>query len=143
MKQLLLIMLIGSTPIAAHAEPELSIALKGGPNAATLDHDYRVNRYGLSGGLAGQLQWSLTDQFLLGAQIELLYTPRGTDVVFEGELQARSRQHYFDITIAAHPEARLGPVSMYLLLGAGLNFLVRANDENAVSALSYDRLMFA
>jgi hypothetical protein len=125
------------SPLSSRAEPELEVVLKGGPNAATLDHDFRVTRYGFSGGLAGELQWSLADRFSLAGQIELLYVPRGAEVVFDGVSQGNLRQHYFDALIAARPEVWLGQWSGYLLLGGGVNILVHANDESA-AGLSQD-----
>jgi len=115
----------------AHAQPESNIALKGGPNAATLDHDFRVNEYGFSGGLAGNLQWSIVDQFSLASQVELLYTPRGAKTIFQGEYLGKVRQHYIDVIVAARPELRLCLVNVYLLLGGGLNLLVSAASEDA------------
>lgn len=114
----------------ADASPELDIALKGGLNAATLEHDNRENRYGPSGGIATHLQWLLTDRFSLGAQAELLYTPRGAEVVVDNMKQGESRQHYIDLMFAMRPETRLGSLGAYLLLGGGLNFLMSANKNN-------------
>jgi hypothetical protein len=131
MKRVLIITSICLAPLYAKAEPELGIAFKGGPNAATLAHDFRVNRYGFSGGLAGHLRWPLLERFSLAGQVELLYTPRGAEVVFEGVTQGKIRQHYFDVMFAARPEVQLNPVSIYLLLGGGINLLASANDENA------------
>lgn len=128
---LILLALFWLPPLRSNAEPELAIALKGGPNAATLDHDFRVNKYGFSGGLSGQIQWWLSDRFSLAGQIDLLYTPRGAEAVFEGVSQGSLRQHYFDVMVSARPEVWLGRASVYLLLGGGLNFLVRASDESA------------
>jgi hypothetical protein len=135
MKILLIAAACWLAPSSSRAEPdELSIAFKGGPNAATQAETYRVNRYGFSGGLSGELKWPLLDRFLLGGQIELLYTPRGAEVVFEGEHVGKLREHYFDLTVAARPEARLGWASVYLLLGGGLNLLVSANKDDAAGA---------
>ena len=53
--------------------------------------------------------------------IELLYTQRGTEAIREGEYLGKVRQHYFDVTVAARPEARLGRARLYLLLGGGVN----------------------
>lgn len=131
MKKLLVVILIGVTPVLVRAEPKLGIALKAGPNEATLDHNDRVNRYGFTGGLAGYLQGSLSDHFSLAGQIDLLYTPRGAEVVFGGVSQGGIRQHYIDAMVSARPEMWLGRASIYLLLGGGLNFLVRASDETA------------
>jgi len=123
-------MLVCALPFEAGAEPEPGLALKGGFNAATLAHDYRVHRYGVSGGAAGYLRWSLGDRLSLAGQLDLLYTPRGANAVFDGELQGRSRQRYFDVTLAARPEMRLGRVSIYLLLGVGVNRLLSAEKES-------------
>src|SRR4051812_31108503 len=68
------------TPLRARAEPRLELALKGGFDAATFNKDYRFNRYGFSGGLAGNLGWSLSGRLSLAGQLDLLYTPRGTEV---------------------------------------------------------------
>jgi hypothetical protein len=122
--------LLLSSPSRAQP-PELTIALKGGGNAATQDESYRVNRYGFSGGLSGDLKWSLIDRFLLAGQIELLYTPRGAEAIVQGEHVGKVREYYFDLTIAARPEARLGWASVYLLVGCGLNLLVSANKDDA------------
>lgn len=134
MKQLLIIAFFWLIPRPANADPELSAALKAGPNAATLAHDNRVSRYGFSGGLEGDLQWPLSDRFLLAGQLELLYTPRGAEAILEGEYLGQVRLHYLDVMVAARPEVRLGPAGLYLLLGGGLNFLVSANKENASGA---------
>jgi hypothetical protein len=118
-------------PAAARAQPESGLAFKGGLNAATQAENFRVDRYGISGGVSGGLQWPLIERFLLGGQIELLYTPRGAETVFEGEHVGKVREHYVDFTVTARPEARLGPASIYLLLGGGLNLLVSANKDDA------------
>jgi len=117
-----------------HADSELHIALKGGPNAATLDHDFRENRYDFTSGVAGYLQEPLFGRFSLGGQIEFLYTPRGANVVFGGEKQAEFREYYLDFVAAARPGVQLGPVSAYLLLGGGLNFLVSASKDNVTGS---------
>ncbi len=131
MKLLYAILPVWLIPFSSHAEPELNIALKGGPNTATLAQDNRVSRYGFSGGLASDLQWSLADHFSLAGQIELLYTPRGAKAISGGTYLGQVRQHYFDVMVAARPQVRLGPASVYLLLGGGLNLLVSATKENA------------
>jgi hypothetical protein len=116
----------------AHAQStEFDLALKGGLNAATLAHDNRDNRYGFTGGLSGNLQWSVADRFSLAGQIELLYTPRGANAVFNGVMEGVSREHYIDLMLAARPELRFGSVGVYLLLGGGLNFLMSANKDDA------------
>jgi hypothetical protein len=134
MKSLWLMMIAWSMPSPANAGPEPSVALKGGVGAATTAADSSANKYGFTGGLAGSLQWLLTDGFSLAGQTELLYAPRGPKVVSEGEYLGKFRLHYFDVTIAARPGAQLGPTSVYLLLGGGLNFLLSANRENASGA---------
>jgi hypothetical protein len=129
MKRMLVAMIV-LLPLSADAQPEAGVAFKGGINAATLDYQYRVNRYGASGGLAGYLQWLLSDRISMGGQLELLYTPRGAEVIRDGTLQGKIRQHYLDVVVAARPGLQLRPASVYLLLGAGVNFLVDAYDEN-------------
>ena len=62
--------------------------------------------------------------------MELLYTPRGAEVVFQGEHAGQFREHYLDLTITARPEVRLGWVSVYLLTGGGLNILVSASKDD-------------
>jgi hypothetical protein len=121
-------------PSIARTQPELSVGFKGGLNAATQAEDYRVNRYGFSGGLSGDLQWPLDDRFSLAGQLELLYTPRGAEVVFQGQHVGKLREHYFDLTVTARPETRLGWASIYLLLGGGVNLLVSANKDDAAGA---------
>jgi hypothetical protein len=117
-----------------HAQPALDVALKGGPNAATQAQDFRVNRYGFSAGLSGSAQWSMTNRFSLGGQLELLYTPRGSETVFEGENIGRLREHYLDLALMARPAASLGPVSFYLVLGGSLNLLMSASKDDATGA---------
>lgn len=119
-------------PLVSRAEPESGVLFKGGPDVATLTYDNRVNRYGFSGGLAGQLQWSLSDHFSLGTQVELLYTARGAEVVIDDVPAGKTRLHYLDIVIAARPELQFGAVSGYLLLGGGLNLLTSANNQDAI-----------
>jgi len=120
--------------IAGRAEPQLDISLKAGANAATLNEQSRFNRYGFSGGVASQVRWRAAEQLSFAGQLELLYTPRGADVVFDGEPAGRSRGHYIDIAIAFRPELRLGPARVYALVGGGLDVLLRANIENAAGA---------
>jgi hypothetical protein len=137
MKQLFITVLACLTclvPAWTNAEPKLDIALEGGANTATLSGDNHSNRYGFSGGLTVYHQWLADHRFSLGGESELLYTPRGADAMFEGELVGRSRQHYVDIMIAVRPEMHLDQVSLYLLLGGGVNLLVSANKENASGA---------
>lgn len=132
MRYLFAITIIFLIPQRARAQSaEFDLALKGGPNAATLAHDNRDNRYGFTGGLSGDLQWFIVDQFSLGGQIELLYTPRGANAVFNGVMEGASREHYIDLMLAAHPELRFGSVGVYLLLGGGLNVLMSANKDDA------------
>jgi hypothetical protein len=133
----LLVVIFCLRPSLAGAEPELGVALKGGLDTATLSNDRRGSRCGFSGGLSSHLQWTFTDRFSMAGQIDLLYTPRGAEVIFDGVSQGALRQHYFDVVVAARPEARLGRAGVYLLLGGGLNFLVSASDEDA-SGMSRD-----
>jgi len=130
----LTIAILWSISSIVHAQPELDIGFKGGPNAAIQAENFRVNRYGFSGGLSGDLQWLLIDRLLLGGQIELIYTPRGAETIFEGEHVGKLREHYVDLTVTARPEARLGWASLYLLLGGGLNLLVSASRDDAAGA---------
>jgi Outer membrane protein beta-barrel domain len=127
---LLVIFIVGLTSAPVSAESELGIAAKSGPNAAALAAENRTVRYGVSGGLAGYLRWPLSDQFSVAGQIEMLYTPRGTDVIIDDELLGRFRQHYLDLAVTARPAARLGPASFYLVLGGGLNLLLSANRKD-------------
>lgn len=118
----------------SHADSDLHIALKGGLDAATLDHEFRENRYDFSGGVAGYLRGSISGQFSLAGQIELLYTPRGANVVFEGEKQAEFRHRYVDLVVAVRPEMRFGPMGIYLLLGGGLDLMVSATMQNVLGS---------
>lgn len=118
----------------AGANSEFGFALKGGGNAATLKSDNADKRYGLTGGLAGYLQWPLGSNLSLSAQVELLYAPRGAEAFFEGEYVGQFRQNYFDVVMAARPQVRVGPSSLYLLLGGGVNALLRASRENVSGA---------
>lgn len=118
----------------AHANSEVHIAIKGGLDAAKLDHDFRENRYDFSGGVAGYLQAPVSERFSLAGQIEFLYTPRGANVVFDGEKQAEFRDRYVDLVTAVRPEVKLGPASVYLLLGGSLNLLVNATMESVTGA---------
>lgn len=133
MKNFIITTVLCLTSRIAHAQPELDIALKGGANAATQEHDFRVNRYGFSAGLSGNAQWSVTERFSLGSQLELLYTPRGSETVFEGEHVGNVREHYLDLALLARPAERLGPVSFYLLLGGSLNLLMSASKDDSTS----------
>lgn len=138
MKRLIVIVTtfwIGSSqPQRARADSDLHLSLKGGFNAATLDHEFRENRYDFSGGIAGDLQARVSERFSLAGQIEFLYTPRGANVVFEGEKQGEFRDHYVDLVAAVRPGVQLGPANVYLLLGGGLNLLVNATTESVTGA---------
>lgn len=125
----LLIILFLMIPSLGSAGPEVGLLFKGGPAAATVAEDNRYNRYGFSGGLGGHLQWPVIDPLSLAGQIELLYTQRGAKAVVGGEYLGRIRAHYLDLTTAVRPMARLGPVSIYLLLGGEVSFLSSANKE--------------
>jgi hypothetical protein len=116
-------------PRSSEAQPELSLSLKAGPNAAVWDREHHEHIYGFSGGLAGDLRWPFGARFSLGAQMALLYMPRGTEVIdpFTGEFLGTIRQHYFDIAVAIRPEARVGSVGVYLLLGGSWSILLNAN----------------
>lgn len=129
-----IILLICLNVAPRRAEAELGLAFKGGPNAATLAADYRFNRYGFSGGFDGYLQRPISDRFLFGAQIELLYSPRGATANFEGEYLGKVRQHYVDVMVEARSAAQFGSVRIYILLGGGLNILMSANVEDASGA---------
>jgi hypothetical protein len=125
-------------PLSVGAQPELSVALKGGPNAATVNRENRTHKYGISGGLAGSLQWSLRDRLSLGVQIGLLYTPRGAETVREGEYLGTVRERYFDVTVAFRPDLRLGPTSIYLLLGSSWSLLLNATNYSESSGTTRD-----
>jgi hypothetical protein len=122
---------LSSSSPAARAESALNVALKGGPNAATFAEENRVHRYGVSGGLAGYLEWGLGAPWSFGAQLELLYSPRGATARFEGEELGRARVHYVDLMISVRPGVRRGIASAYLLVGGGLSLLSSANREDA------------
>jgi hypothetical protein len=130
MKTPLLIVFLWSASTFVHAGPAPGVAFKGGLNATTLDEDLRVDRYGFSGGLAGVLRWALGERFSLAGQMDILYTPRGAETIFEGQFAGRVRSHYLDVIFAVRPEVRLGPASLYLLLGGGPNLLIGATKEN-------------
>jgi hypothetical protein len=136
MKQLLIMTPVLLASFPSEAKPGLGIAFKGGPNAATLAEDDRSNRYSFSGGPAGYLQWSLVDRFSLAGQLELLYTPRGAEVISGGDHVGESRERYFDLMLVVRPEIRLGQASVYLLLGGGLNLLLSAEIEDVTGAKS-------
>lgn len=124
-------------PILAHGQPELGIAIKGGPNAAIWSGNDRAHRYGFSEGAATSIQWSL-GRLRLGAQAELLYTPRGTKLVRDGEDLGRTRLHYVDLMIATRPGIRVGRADFYLLLGGGWNILLSANLYGTASGMTSD-----
>lgn len=130
MRHLLVILVILATPFTASADSELGVALKGGPNTATLSANNRFGRHGFSGGVASHLRWPLAERVSLAGQVELLYVARGAEAIFNDVLAAKFRQHYLDVTLAARPAVRLGPASLYLLLGGGLNVLVSASRED-------------
>lgn len=129
--KLAMVAAIWLSPIYAQSQPLHGIALKGGLNAATLNSENgtadATAKYGFSGGLGGYLQWPLSKLFFLGGQSELLYTARGTVTNFEGMEVGTIRQHYFDVVVALRPGARLGPASVYLLLGGEWNILLSAS----------------
>ena len=128
-----LVVAIWLIPAVALAEPErAAVTLRAGASAATLSHDLRVHRYGLSGGLGAYLQWPLIGKVSLGGQLDVLYTPRGADVVVDGESQGKLREHYLDIVAAARPQVRVGVMSLYLLIGGGVNRLLKATDESSL-----------
>jgi hypothetical protein len=116
-------------PRLSKAQPEPSLSLKAGPNAAVWNLERHEHTFGFSGGLAGDLRWPFGAGFTLGAHMALLYMPRGTESFSEitGELLATVRQHYFDIAVAIRPEARVGSVGVYLLLGGSWSILLNAN----------------
>jgi hypothetical protein len=116
---------------AAFAQPsELTLSLKGGADAATQAHEFRINRYGFTGGIASSLRWRIASRILLGGQAELLYVPRGSKTFFEAENIGQFREHYVDPTLAARPEMRLGSVGMYLLIGGSLSYLMHASRDD-------------
>jgi hypothetical protein len=128
---LIVLAVVAGAAMPATAEVMFGAAVKGGLDAATLSKEFRVARYGFSGGVSGGLQRPFTGGFSLGGQLDLLYTTRGADVIVDDVLQGRFRQHYFDVVLAARPELQLGRVSGYLLAGGSLNLLVNAKSENA------------
>ena len=132
MSRLALIIILFCWPRLSEAQPELSLSLKAGPNAAVSGREENEHRYGFSGGLAGDLRWPFGARFSLGAQMALLYVPRGTKVISPntGEYLGTFRLHYFDIAVAFRPAARIGPTNLYLLLGGGWNLLLRATRES-------------
>jgi len=125
------ILLVGATGSRASADSELALGLKSGLSSATLSHDNREDLRGLSAGLAADLQWSLSERASLAGQLDLLYTPRGADVVVDGASIGNLRQHYLDLVLLARPAWRVGPVSIYVLLGGGLSVLAHATSEDS------------
>jgi hypothetical protein len=132
MNRLMLIIILLCLPCLSEAQPELSLSLKAGPNAAIWDREHHEHKYGFSGGLASDLRWPFGTRFSLGAQMALLYTPRGTESIdpFTGMFLGTWRQRYFDIAVAFRSAARVGPTNLYLLLGGGWNLLLRATRES-------------
>jgi hypothetical protein len=128
MNRFALIIILICLPRLSEAQPELNLSLKAGPNAAIWDREHHDHKYGLSGGLAGDLRWPFGGRFSLGGQLALLYVPRGTKSFSPttGEFLGTYYQRYFDITIAIRPEARVGSVGVYLLLGGSWSILLNA-----------------
>jgi hypothetical protein len=120
----------------SHADSELNLVIKGGPDAATLEHDNRENRYGFSGGISAYSRSQATERLFAGAQLELLYTQRGAEIVLDGMKEGESRSHYMDLVLAVRPGIRLGPADIYLLLGGSLSYLIVAN--KSVSGMNQD-----
>jgi hypothetical protein len=131
MGRLLTIVLAWLIPSIAIANPQGEVSFKGGPNAATQARKYRYHKYGLSGGLAGGVERALTERLSLGGQVEILYTPRGSKILFEGEGPGWTWMHYLDLMVMARPRVRFGRASVYLLLGGGLCFLLSANQVSS------------
>jgi hypothetical protein len=129
MNRFALIIILLCLPRLSEAQPELSLSLKAGPNAAIWDREHHDHKYGLSGGLAGDLRWPLEGRFSLGGRLALLYVPRGTKSISPttGEFLGTFHQHYFDMAVAVRPEARVGSVGVYLLLGGSWSILLSAN----------------
>lgn len=118
--------------VPVQAEPGINIAVRGGGNASTFNGDNSKYKYGLSAGVSGLLEWPLNAPFSLGAQMDVLYTPRGADLVFEGEYVGTFRHHYLDVALAIRPSIRTGSVSVYLLLGGSWNLLLRASRTDSL-----------
>lgn len=131
MRLLLIILFISATAARASADGELEVGLKSGLSSATLSHDNREDRLGLTAGLAADLQWSLSEHWSLAGQLELLYTPRGADVVVDGMPFGNIRQHYLDLILLARPARRVGPVNLYVMLGGGVSALAHATSEDS------------
>lgn len=62
--------------------------------------------------------------------MELLYTPRGSEVMFQGVHEGQFREHYLDLTLTARPEVRLGWASVYLLAGGGVDLLMSVSKDD-------------
>lgn len=114
------------------AEPAPQITLKVGPNAATQAEENRFHRYGLSGGLAGQLVRPLGGRLSFGGQVELLYSPRGAEASLDGAPLGQIRLHYLDLIVAARLEVRFGAASAYAILGAAPSYLMSAIKEDSM-----------
>lgn len=133
MNRLTLVVTLLCLPRLSEAQPELSLSLKAGPNAAVWDKEHHEHNYGFGGGLAGDLRWPVGTRFSLGAQMALLYMPRGTESISQmtGEYLGTYRQHYFDIAVAIRPEVRIGSLGVYLLLGSSWSILMNAYSVDA------------
>jgi hypothetical protein len=134
MRLLLALSCISMLRPSAQADPELDVALRGGLSAATHAGEFRAHRYGVSGGVGASLQWELEGRFLLGGQMDLLYTTRGSELVSDGFKQATFEEPYFDVALAARPGVRLGRADVYLLVGGSLNVLWRVHRDSASGA---------
>lgn len=134
MKYIIIAILIIQTSRPVSAENEMGVLAKAGGNFATLAEDNRYNIYGFTGGIGGYLQHLYGDQFSLGGQFELLYTPRGAKVMDGNDYLGQSRSHYIDAVLALRPHMRFGTIGIYLLIGGGLNWLAGAQKENASGA---------
>ncbi len=133
-KLLLAVSWISMLRSSARANPELDVALRGGLSAATHAAEFRTHRYGISGGVGACLQRELDGRFLLGGQVDLLYTTRGAELVSDGFKQATFEEPYFDVALAARPGVRLGRADVYLLVGGSLNVLWRVRRDSASGA---------
>lgn len=131
-RRVILIMNLLLVSQRVEAEPRIGASLKGGLDAATLAEANRSNRYGFTGGASGYVLQSLTDSFFVAGQLDLLYTSRGADVVSDGKSLGQTRLQYFDILFSARPEKRFGSMSIYLLVGGGLNILLNASQVDSL-----------
>lgn len=115
----------------SEAQPELSVSLKAGPDAAVWDRAHHEHTYGFTGGAAGDLLWPVGSRLSLGGQLAMLYVPRGTEFIDQitGESLGPVRQHYFDVSAALRPQARVGSFSAYFLLGGSWSILVDAYSD--------------